>query len=351
MRRLCILAFACVMAFAVAGCGNPAQEKIEEGAFFYNQGEFNLAAQTFKEAAELAPENASAHNNHGLALHSARKFEEALPAFEKALALYEQEHNKATVLNNMGFAFSELGQKDQAIEHFEKALAMDGNNAAVHVNLGTMYWERDNYEKAVELTNRGIELSPATSAGYINLVEIHFDSRNWEALLKDFDRLTKNFPQAGPRFLSKAGFAHLELGNYDPAAQFFSQSLNMGRNEGAAHAGLALVHAYAGGQGEGAEKALAEIESAERVAPELFVVHRNKGLVMEALGRPDDARAAWQDALEISPEHEEVKGFIANLDAGKSNLPEGVTPAAAPVMVGPSDEAPAEAPVEAPAGE
>jgi Tfp pilus assembly protein PilF len=84
----------------------------------YQRGNWAEAEQNFRKATEVAPKNARAWVNLGLALGQQGKYPEALAAFEKAV-------RPAEARCNLAFVLWTQGKRDQARELYREALEMD----------------------------------------------------------------------------------------------------------------------------------------------------------------------------------------------------------------------------------
>jgi tetratricopeptide (TPR) repeat protein len=82
---------------------------------------FGPAIQAYRKMLELQPENASIHNELGLALHYAGKSDEALVALKKATAL-DPKMQRAWL--SQGFVLKSTGKAAQARAALEKTVAL-----------------------------------------------------------------------------------------------------------------------------------------------------------------------------------------------------------------------------------
>ena len=99
------------------------------GVAHYLKGELGLAEVYYRRACDLAPTLGSAHYNLGNLLIGQGKIMEALPCLKEAARL-EPDNDHA--LTNIGVALYELGRVEEAIVYFEEALAV--NPAASHLH-------------------------------------------------------------------------------------------------------------------------------------------------------------------------------------------------------------------------
>jgi tetratricopeptide (TPR) repeat protein len=92
------------------------------------------ALESYNKALTLKPDDASLHNNYGLALAKADKFQDALGELEKAAQL--EPANACKYYYNAGALLTNAGQVDPAIETFKKGIAADANCADAYYQMG-----------------------------------------------------------------------------------------------------------------------------------------------------------------------------------------------------------------------
>jgi Tfp pilus assembly protein PilF len=92
------------------------------------------ALEAYSKAIELKPDDASLHNNYGLALAKSGKFKEGLDELEKAAIL--EPASACKYYYNAGALLTNAGQVDPAIETFKKGIAADANCADAYYQVG-----------------------------------------------------------------------------------------------------------------------------------------------------------------------------------------------------------------------
>jgi tetratricopeptide (TPR) repeat protein len=92
------------------------------------------ALEAYNKAIALKPEDASLHNNYGLALAKSGKFQDALPELEKAAQL--EPANACKYYFNAGALLTNAGQVDAAVETFRKGIAADDKCAEAYYQVG-----------------------------------------------------------------------------------------------------------------------------------------------------------------------------------------------------------------------
>ena len=94
---------------------------------------------------------------------------EALPKFERALALYRESHDRhgeAVVLGHIGNCYESMSDYPRAIDYLRRSLAMKQDlgdrleEGKTLSNLGLVYWHTGDYAQAIDHQTRALE-SPA----------------------------------------------------------------------------------------------------------------------------------------------------------------------------------------------
>ena len=101
----------------------------------------------------------------GDALQEQGKLEEAIEAFNKALAL---DPDDADVYNNMGNALKEQGKLEEAIEAYNKALSIKPEYTDAHYNMGIALKEQGKLEEAIEAYNKALSIEPDCAEAHYN---------------------------------------------------------------------------------------------------------------------------------------------------------------------------------------
>jgi tetratricopeptide (TPR) repeat protein len=97
----------------------------------------------------------------GLALVALQKYEEALPWFDRALALDSKVDSKtATVWTEKGNVLMDLHRYPEAYECYQKALEIEPENLVALANQGIIRQNEGKYEQAVPLYERALGIDP-----------------------------------------------------------------------------------------------------------------------------------------------------------------------------------------------
>ena len=91
------------------------------GVTLQDQGKLEEAIEAYNKALAIKPDYAEAHSNMGVTLKDQGKLEEAIEAYNKALFI---KPDYAEAYNNMGNALKDQGKLEEAIEAYNKALVI-----------------------------------------------------------------------------------------------------------------------------------------------------------------------------------------------------------------------------------
>jgi tetratricopeptide (TPR) repeat protein len=134
---------------------------------FAEKKQFDAASAAWKKALEMAPDDARAHNNFGVALMEMGRVDEAVPEFRRALEL---NRDSSQTHNNLGSALAEKGEIQEALPLFQKAVELNPDNASAQVNLGNaLALHSERLPEALEHLRKGIELKPDSASGQNDL--------------------------------------------------------------------------------------------------------------------------------------------------------------------------------------
>ena len=96
-------------------------------------GQLDNAVASYRQAIEIKPDFAEAHNNLGTVLKDQGQFNAALISYRRVLKL---KPDFAEAHNNLGVALKDTGQLDEALVSYRKAVELKPDYAEAHNNLG-----------------------------------------------------------------------------------------------------------------------------------------------------------------------------------------------------------------------
>ncbi|HEX4954245.1 MAG TPA: tetratricopeptide repeat protein [Thermoanaerobaculia bacterium] len=119
-----------------------ARSHLIRGSQAMQNGQLGMAIEEFRQAVAIAPTDPSAQLNLGAALAQARRFEEAIPVLEQALALPLEPGTRSKASFNLGMLYAMKGDRSRAIALLEAAVAADPGNAGAARQLEALRQDR-----------------------------------------------------------------------------------------------------------------------------------------------------------------------------------------------------------------
>ena len=184
------------------------------------QGKWRQSIKKYERAARLdSPTSLKAYNEIGLIYGRQGEFQNAIRAFQNAIALQEQggfdQNVLASVQFNLGIVLQKVGKDQeaityfrQAVEEFRKQLKEDPDSALIWSGLGSALDRMGDYDTAIGAFRKALSLEPMNLLHYNNLVSaLQYQGRFTEAI---------EVLQQGIEFMSRRGWteAAVELKNY-----------------------------------------------------------------------------------------------------------------------------------------
>ncbi len=249
-------------------------------------------------AVELDPENGGAWFNYGVALDYLGHEEEAIGAYERAIAIKP----RPLYFNNLGDVYDALERIPEAINAYQQALELDPTYSWPYHNLGQLYAERGDYTAALNFFQQAIEHHHSDKDKAVSWDD--FGDAN--AALGNYDEAISAYQWAGvlnPRYAPPwygLGNIYVTLGRYQEAINAYQRSVLLDPDNAQAHYRLGLIYSHEGEYGN----AVAQLQQAIKQ----FTADQAKALAWVGLGdiytalkQYPDALTAYQEALTLDP--------------------------------------------------
>jgi tetratricopeptide (TPR) repeat protein len=138
------------------------QSLIEVGLSYMQIHRFEEATETFERAARFAEDDThdqqEAWVNKGVAHAELEEYDEAIGAYQEALAIDDDSEHAATAETNLAYALWEFGRTEEALEHAERAVEIDPRFPQAWYNRGYFLSERGLLEDALNAFDNAIRL-------------------------------------------------------------------------------------------------------------------------------------------------------------------------------------------------
>jgi Flp pilus assembly protein TadD len=213
------------------------------------------AATLWTDVVAKSPHSARAHDELGLVLAGAERWEEAIFHYREAIRL---DPPKPDAYLHLGYALVRLEAPEEGERWMRRALEIDPDNAAAHHVLGLVLVEADRLQEATPHLERAVELEPGRA-------EMH----------------------------NTLGIALDKQGRTDEARRRYDEALRWDPRFAQAHTNLGVMSARAGA----AAAALAHFSAALRLDPASTAARNNLAWILATSPDPELRDAARAVAL------------------------------------------------------
>ena len=148
------------------------------GLVYRDEGNYDLAIESFTKALELNPDFAKAYTNRAVTYQCKGLFDRAIADHTQAIEL---KPDLAEVYVNRGAAYGERGDYDRAIADHTKAIELNPNLPEAYNNRGVACYKKSDYSRAIEDYTQAIQLKPIfVDRVYYNRAKARLHLQEWE---------------------------------------------------------------------------------------------------------------------------------------------------------------------------
>jgi tetratricopeptide (TPR) repeat protein len=275
-------------------------------------GDYEAACAAGEQLTRIAPDAFEAWFNFGIACRGAKRGEPAVAAFSKATRIRPKSFEAHS---SLGAALQEQGDLAKAKAAYEAALKISPDHPAVLWNLVLTAEQSGNASEAERLCATLASKSTQSDVVLFQLGSLRFQRGDYSGSSEAFRNCLQKRPD-WPAAQLNLGLALWKSGNRDEARQKL-EGVNGSYGSEALHS-LAMIAA----EREDYQQALGYYEklagTGERT-PELFY---NTGLILQNLGRPEEAAQQYRAALTVKPDLAEATQALAQVSKAPAKVEE-----------------------------
>ena len=231
------LVFAALMTFILIKTPNVASGACYlMGTRFYAAGNYQAAAQAFRNSVRLSPGFARGHLELGSSYLALKKYAEAEKAFLKAKSLDDD----SCAACGLGATYHGLGREEAAEKEFQRAFSLNPNDECAYHYSGKMYYERGMYPQAIAQFKRAVALSPGYG-NYMYLGNSYVFARDYEPGVEAYKEAIQYRPK-DVRVHFQLGIAYDYLRRYEESVKEYNEALKLNPKDESARYSLALAY-------------------------------------------------------------------------------------------------------------
>ena len=272
----------------------------------FEAGDRAGAVEEYLKALELNPEDLNVLNSLGVCYGYQDRPDLARETFSRVL---ETDPDNLMALFNTGYIMAMGGELKGALECFRQAAATDGSNFDVLFQLGKTALELDLVAEALTAFQKAAALKDRQTTVFRYLGQTLLKAEKVEQAVDAFKAAVRYDPEDAPS-MSQLGMLFIETGtDLDVALSLIRQSVELDQNNSLFRQRLAKALTVSGDL-PGAE---AEYLRAIDMGARSREVYYELGLIVWDLGRPDEARAWFREALKQDQEFTAAEEALARL--------------------------------------
>jgi tetratricopeptide (TPR) repeat protein len=272
-------------------------------------GRFSSAQAEAWQLVHAEPRNPMGWTYLGLAEVCLRHPDQALEAFEHAVALNP---NDARPYLNLALLYAERKDIDRALSSFEKGLALDDRNVSGFFNYGRLLTAKGRFPEAAKAFERVTQLNSIDAGAYTELSKLYLSMNAPDTAVRSGRRAVELAPNNLDAGLALAEaliakhrdgeaaelLARVEYGNRNSAAFYYTFGITqMG------------LHSY--------ERAIESLKRSIRLDPKFDLAHFILGTAFYARNEIDEAEACFRTATSLNPSNPLYYSYLVRIYGAK----------------------------------
>lgn len=301
-----------VLLVGVLLCGSPptrAGDEAEQVAKLLAEAEgyraensFYLALERLREASRLAPHDARVYKLRGDLLMTLRRNHEALASYRQAA---EATPDALEIHWAIWALLDRLGEQQQAILSLQEITRLDPANPLVHIRLARALSQMNRLEEAVISYQRAVELAPDEHAFRLLYARALYDVLDYAGARRAIDAvLAGAAPESREWATARELLAYVRGETHDKGRRFDDSQMLRQKNwyteQNLKDWVLTRGHAWKLMEQDRYAEAEGVLRQALTFNPEDHRALYDLGLVLMALGRPEEAMASFKKGIRLT---------------------------------------------------
>ena len=235
-----------------------------------------------------------AHNVRGIAYSEKGKYDEAISAFSKAIALDPED---AIAYCHRAVAYYNKGRFYRAIDDFTKVISLKPNDILGYYSRGVAYRSRGIFDKAIQDFNTVINLTSSEAIGYYSRGATYHRKGEIDRAITDYDKAIELDSDDAEAYYYR-GAAYRDKGEVDKAIANYDKAIRLKPQFAEVYTLRGIIHH---GESE-LEKAIEDHSKAIELKPKYAEAYVNRGVAYRDKGELEKAIEDHSKAIELKPE-------------------------------------------------
>jgi tetratricopeptide (TPR) repeat protein len=254
--------------------------------------------------------SASRYDNHmakAIEHMDMARYEEALYDLDRALEL---KPNHDEVWRLRASVLYQIGRLEEATESCQRAIELRPTDQNAWLLLGLIRGQADDLEGELRSYDNVLRLDPGNRSALLNRGTALYKAKKLDQALKSFDQLIKT-DNGDAMAWNNRGIVLKAMGRRRDAVDAFTRAATLDRDYVNPLINLGIIHSE-DAQPDRAVQDWKMVLQLQRRRPEIWY---SLGQALSELGEWDDAKVAFESALQYDPGMEDAKARIEEIDA------------------------------------
>lgn len=222
----------------------------------------------------------------------------AMDHFRSALSL---QPDNAEVLFYIGLTYSRMGDADKAIEYYHRSLKFDSEASGTWTNLGNKYDELNQYDLAEECYRRSSLVDPDDDNNYVEWGLMYENQKRYEEALAYYEEATRINPNNEDAWDNQSDCLR-NLEKWDETAEVCEMLVSRWPENDRYWSNGTVAYWYI----DNYERMLVFAQKTVSMRPDSAQAHDLLGRALMGLNRNEEALAAFDNALHILPDDDDL---------------------------------------------
>jgi tetratricopeptide (TPR) repeat protein len=272
---------------------SPLQALLSQGYALHQAGQLEQAASLYRQALSLNAESVEALNLLAVLHLQWRDLQGFVDLARRSLRLHPQQ---PPLLGNLGTALQELKRHDEALAAFDEAIALDQAHRSAHYNRGLCLLKLKRPAEALAGFDRQLALQPQHIPALISRGNALQMLGRLEEALQSFDQLIALDPASSDALYNRGNVLR-DMRRLDEARSSYELALRRVPDHLLALINLGLTLDDL----QDFDAAVLALTRAVAIDPRSVQAHNNLGNVFWSLGKTERAGLCFERALELQP--------------------------------------------------
>jgi tetratricopeptide (TPR) repeat protein len=275
-----------------------AQAYVALGLSMAEKGQWAQAAQNYREAVRIEPDNypvrfklaeacksgnminAAIDEYKYIAGHSKepeeaflalgdiyfklKKYDEAIKCYKEVI---KRQPRNAVAFANLAAAHAGAGHWSEELDNLKKAVSLSPNEPTIRFNLGAAYERQKMDAEAVKEYEYVLKINPADVDAQERLADLALKNKQFGEAVRHYEKLKTKLPQKASIY-AHLGFAYGELKKYTVSAENYERAIKLGTKDSNLHYNLAFTYNKMGQ----VKKSIAEYEKTVPLTKEVLSI-------------------------------------------------------------------------------